>query len=665
MYKSKHMYQFKKCIALLLLLSAGFAANAQRTTDFNQINATLKHAFDHPARPAWQPRAAAPGEHLAGLLREIEQLKAGKTVTATRNQQPSLQTLALDTLIVGLFGNDTLTITGNWTHTGPIWVFNQGVLIFDNANVIDTGDVFVFGNGQLLADSSTLFFPQQYVYERGMTVVQNGYVRISNSSMNYSGYSHSLAVGENAVLEWNNVHQNDWTTCGLYTGGQVHINGCNLTGEFILNDSSVTSFVHADSLILWHQFPQTAVVNYSFPNGNAVYGYTFNNSTPGITGINYTVFADSCNTVWWAIMPVNGSDVTISNSDIRLVGAWFERGVTTSAYGIFNNSTYSSYTAPLSDRNLQLNNSTVGTWSFYVFDSSQVTIDSCQLGEAGTMGRSLVSANNMVLDGTGGYFWATDSSFTIATNSICLPTCRSEREGIFVMAYSFMPFAPPTAVGTSTVICVQNNLVADPVPYDGSVAWLAVMEQPDTSVVNSMVTLTGSAWINQGPLGNALDFDSYSMYWQLPNQSQNWFPISTNVTAEVSHATLANWNTNGLLPGTYVLKLVLHANSGDSVEGFKVIELLPNPLDVPGSSVSAGGAVVYPNPSAGYLAIALPVVHQDVTLHIYNAQGALVQAVPLTASRTELTLAGLPDGIYAWRLTGAQGAGTIVLRGNQ
>ncbi len=651
----------KGLVLFALLLPACFTVSAQHTTDFNQINTAIKNAFDHPGRPEWPQQTTAPGQHLNGLLHEMELLKAGKDVRTLRNQQPAAQTQALDTLIVGLLGNDTLTITGNWTHTGPIWVFNQGVLIFDHANVIDTGDVYVFGDGQLLADSSTLFFPQQYFYELRMVVVQNGYVRISNSSMNYSGFSHSLVSGENGVVEWNNVHQNDWTTCGLYTTGQVHINGCNLTGEYILADSSVTSFTHADSVILWHHFPQTAVVNYAFPNGSFVNSYTFNNSTPGISGVGYDVQVDSCNTVWWAIMPVNGSDVTLSNSDIRLIGAWFQRGDTTTAHGIFNNSTYTSYTAPLIDRNLQLNNSTVGTWSFYVFDSSQVAIDSCQLGEVGTQQRSVVAANNMLLDGTGGYFWATDTSFTIATNSICYSTCRSEREGIFVVAYSYLPFAPPTAVGTSTVICVQNNLVADPVPYDGSVAWLAVMEQPDTSVVNSNVTLTGSAWINQGPLGNVLDFDSYSMYYQLPSQSQNWFPISVHVTSEVSHAALANWNTNVLQPGTYVLKLVLYANSGDSVEGFKIIELLPNPLDVPASLAAANAAFMYPNPSAGFITIELPAMPQDVTLHIYNAVGALVKSMPLTAMRTTLALAELPGGIYAWRLTGAAGAGTLVL----
>lgn len=652
---------------LLLLISCCICIvlPAQQPHTFDVANAAIQNAFEKSRQPAVATTPAAPKnsmQPLFPLLRDMDILKSGKPVTELRNQQPSVQTQALDTLIVGLVPNDTVIITGNWTHTGPIWVFNDGVLIFDNATVQDTGDVYVFGNGQLWVDSSSLFFPQQYFYERVMVAVQNGYIRISNSSMHYSGLSHSLVSGGNAVVEWNNVHQNDWTTCGLYGSGQVHINGCNLTGEYILQDTSNTSFQHADSVILWHQFPETAVVNYAFPNGSTVYNYNFNNTTPGISGLDYQTYADSCNTVWWAIMPVNGSDVTLSNSDIRLVGAWFERGDTASAYGIFNNSSYVNYTAPLADRNLQLNNSDVGTWSFYVFDSSMVAIDSCQLGEVGTQQRSLVTANNTLVDGTGGYFWATDSSLTIASNSISLPTCRSEREGTFIVAYCFMPFTAPTAVGSSTLICVQDDLIADPVPYDASVAWLATMEQPDTSSVNSMIPVTGSAWIDQGPLGNPVDFSEYSMYWQLPSQSQNWFPIVQNVTSEVSHSLLGTWNTNSLQPGTYVLKLMLRANTADSVEGYKVVELLPNPLGVPNTLFGNNEAFIYPNPSAGMVTIELPQLPERATLHIYNSLGALVKTLPVQSNRGMLDLSDLPDGIYGWSLQGATGKGTLLLR---
>lgn len=86
--------------------------------------------------------------------------------------------MVADTIIVGAQINDTLVITGNFTHTGPILVFNNGVLIFNQATVVDTGEIYVFGNGKLFADSTLFTFPQQYIYERSLIVAQNGFVQI-------------------------------------------------------------------------------------------------------------------------------------------------------------------------------------------------------------------------------------------------------------------------------------------------------------------------------------------------------------------------------------------------------------------------------------------------------------------------------------------------------
>src|SRR5579872_3634957 len=82
--------------------------------------------------------------------------------------------MSLDTVYVGIKAHDTLRITGNYSHTGPIFVFNDGVLIIKNANVTNYGDVFVFGHGMLIADSSSLTFPQDYFYQRSLLVVQHG-----------------------------------------------------------------------------------------------------------------------------------------------------------------------------------------------------------------------------------------------------------------------------------------------------------------------------------------------------------------------------------------------------------------------------------------------------------------------------------------------------------
>lgn len=638
----------KKYLILLLpaLFIAAFVYAQQNNFQQDKINAALQNAFQQHTKQSQtvqQNHNNPNGTAVSGVLNLISEIKKVNSPADLRNS--SQQLLATDTLVVGFTPNDTVIISGNWTHTGPIWVFNDGVLIFDHANVIDTGDVYVWGSGKLLADSSSFFFPQNYFYERSLLVLQNSFVRFSNCSFNYSGMSHNLVISGNPTFEWENVHQNDWTTCGITGSPTLNIDGCNLSGEYILNDTCHASFNHADSLILWHQLPQTALINYSFPQGDTVYNYVFNNSVSGVSGLQYDVTADSCHTVWWALMPTNGSDVTVSNSDIRLIGAWFQRGDTATAHGIFNNSTYSNYITPLSDRNLHLINSTVSTWSLYVFDSSYVTIDSCQLGEVGTQQRAIVNSSNFILDGTGGYFWSTDSSFVVAANVISYSTCRSEKKATFVVAYSWLPFVPPMAIHNSKLISVQNTLVADPIPADASVVWMAKMDQPDTASVNANFAINGSAWINQGPGGNPEDFGSYSLYWQMPSQSANWYPIVVDSLNEVSHSALAMWNTNGLTPGTYILKQTLKNNYGDSVEGYKVIELLPNPAGV-NEMQQSNSVSVFPNPSNGKLIFTTAKTNGELVVR--NSIGELIFRKTITASQTEIDLTGVASGMYFW-----------------
>ncbi len=634
---------------LLLLSSLFFILQSicfAQTFPQDQINTILQSGFERHSlfNPNQVPAVNTNSSHLTPVLAQMDELKRGHNPTHIHNSYPQPQNN--DTLIVGLVPNDTLRITGNWTHTGPIYVFNTGVLIFHNATVIDTGDVYVFGNGKWIADSSSFFFPQKYFYERSFLVVENGTAHFGNCSLNYSGMSHGLTVAGHGTLDWENVHQNDWTTCGLSGHANLNIHKCNLSGEYILSDTATANFIHADTIILWHQLPSGALINYSFPNPNPVYNYVFDNATPGVAGLNYHVHVDSCSNVSWALMPVNGSDVTISNSTIRLIGAWFMNGDIATAHGIFNNSNYANTVIPLADRNLHLINTTVQTWSMYVFDSSQVTMDSCQFGEVGTQQRANVFAGNVLLDGTGGYFWATDSSFTSATNSICYSTCRSEKKAFFVLGYSWLPFSPPTAIHNSNLICVQNNLVSDPVPYDGSVAWLANIESPDTSGVNALVAINGSAWINQGPLGNPIDFGSYSLYWQNPVVSNTWYPIVVDSLIEISHGLLGNWNTTGFTTGTYLLKIVLKSNFNDSVEGLKVVTLLQNPFSV--NEISIMNAIsFYPNPFSTETILKSNKILDNASLIIFNAFGQVVKRMDgITGKEIIIQRGDLSAGIY-------------------
>ncbi|MCX6292401.1 MAG: T9SS type A sorting domain-containing protein [Bacteroidetes bacterium] len=574
------MTKFRLLIIFLSCISASSGQQVQSPVKFpvDDINNSLNQLSQQPLTSlkkennSFDPASVKSPFQLLKKMKELQNHPFRKGVLQNTIQQ-------IDTVLVGDVPNDTLVITGSYTHNGPVFVFNDGVLIVHNANVTNVGDVYVFGSGRILADSSSLFFPQQYFYERSLVVVQNSYVHMEACSLSYGGFSHNLLVADSAIFDVQQCYFNDWTTAGLYGHPLVNLHGVNLGGEYILTDHATATFNHVNTLILWHHFPDSSVINFSFPNGANVSNYVFNNSIPGISGIGYDVHADTCTGVGWGLMPVNGSDVTISNSSIRAVGAWFQHGDTVSVSGLVDNSNYTNFTAPLADRNLHFINSSVQTWSLYVFDTSRISISGCILGEVGCQGRSYASSSQFFLDGSGGYFWSTDTSLVIASSVSITSSVRSERNGIFVMGYSALTGGTASAIGNSVLIVVQSSLPQDPVAYDKAVAWLANIAQPASAYVNSMIPVTGSAWIDQGPLGSFMDFGSYSLYYQQQGTA-NWNPLVIDSTTEIRNGTLGSWNTDSLSPGNYFLKLVLSNNLGDSVEAVKSVTLLPSILSV-------------------------------------------------------------------------------------
>ncbi len=579
----------------------------------------------------------------SAILQKMEEVK---TMDFNKLSHPVGGAKVYDTVFVGLVPHDTLWITGVYNHQGPIFVFNDAVLVIHNAIVNNDGDLFVFGHGKVFADSSSITFPQQYFYQRTLLAVQNAYLYYNFCSFNYSGMSHGLFMGDSAHIDMVNVHNYDFTTAGLYGYSSVNIHGSNMGGEYIMSGNSTANFNHVDTLLLWHQFPNFSVVNYAFPQGDTVYGYHFNNGISGIAGINYNVNADSCHQVWWGMMPANGSDVTISNSTIRSIGALFERGDSVSVSGVNDNSSYTNFVMPVADRNLHLINSSVQTWSFYLTDTCIVNINNCNLGEVGTQQRSVVNANQLLLDGSGGYFWATDTSTTIAVNSTVYSTARSERHAIFLLAYSTMPYTGPTSIGNSVIASIQNTLAAEPLPYDGSVAWLENISASGTAHADSLINIGGSVWIDQGPNGQGawLDFASYSLYYQLQGNTA-WTAIVIDSALEIRNASLGRWNTCGLTPGTYVLRLVGRSNNNDTLEDFKLVNLLPAaPLSV-NENDDHITVSCFPNPAGNQLMIESSSASIQ-QIKIYDVPGKLVYQSDEKQNKISIDIHYLDKGVY-------------------
>jgi hypothetical protein len=77
--------------------------------------------------------------------------------------------------------------------------------------------------------------------------------------------------------------------------------------------------------------------------------------------------------------------------------------------------------------------------------------------------------------------------------------------------------------------------------------------------ISGVVTIQGTAFHPA--------FKAYGVSFAYdPNPTDTWFPIGERVTTPVSDGRLAVWDTSGLTPGTYQLRLTVYVEEGKTIE---------------------------------------------------------------------------------------------------
>jgi len=359
----------------------------------------------------------------------------------------------------------------------------------------------------------------------------------------------------------------------------------------------------------------------------------------------------------WGLMPAKGSDVTISNSKIRSVGLWFEGKDSINVNGFVDNSTYSNFTANLADRNLHFINTSVQTWSVYAFDTVNLNITGCILGEIGIMGRSKAQTNDIYVDGSGGYWWGTDTTLMIGAFSTAVNDVRSDRNAIFLFGYSTLNSGVASALSNSILMIVQSQLPQDPIPLDKSCVWYAYIGKPASSSVDTIVPVIGSAWIDKTPTSLLMDFAYYQMFYQKSGDTV-WHQANKKSFIEKRNDTLVAWNTHGLMAGAYNLKLILCDNTNDSnkVEAVKSINLLPAILNnIEEQTLSTFNSSVFPNPSHENAIVSFNLQNKsEVIFSIVDVYGRKISCISRSCERgvnsIKIDNTNLSKGIYYYRI---------------
>lgn len=475
-------------------------------------------------------------------------------------------------LVIGDTPAETLSITGYFYNEGNIVIINDGVLKVKNADFNLDGDIVIANQGEAIIDSSEINFIQHYIYHHSLLVVDSACFSITNSQTAFNGYQITFNIAGSAEINMQNVTNQDWITAVIQQTATAILRDIDgYTGEWLLAGDCYAQFKNADHLLTWYFFPYASVVDFDFPEDDTIYGFYLDSTLADVNGIGYHVEIDSSTDCMWATIPLEGSDVTIENSNLRVTGLMLEGTDTFVISGLVNGLDYSDWTLPISDRTYRLVNTTVQTWNLYPDDSTNVNLSSSIFGELCGYGDSYTLIQNAFCDGSGGHIEAAHRSLVGVISSSVFADIIIKNRGTCFLGNCAMPYGRIWATGASIMLIINTSFPEDPIPSDTSIVFVAVITAPSSGCIEDTIGIIGSAWIDKGPY-QPLVFGQYKLYFRKLGESI-LTPVSAEKLQEVRRNTLDYWNTTGLTEGDYELKLVLKDNAGDSVEAWKQISL--------------------------------------------------------------------------------------------
>ena len=612
------------------------------------------------------------------LSRDLEKLRPSsethhdrftpfRPITASARQ--SQRRLPNDLVIGQTDPNEVVTITGSYVLPGNLIIMNNGVLNLNNANFHIAGNLTILGNGRLNATGGAFTVLQGYAYEHGAQVLEKGRLHFNGVNFSSSGQSWGLGVADSAQYLLENSKISDgFITTGFSGRAAGFISNTQTSGEFLCFGENKLQFHGCDFLVLWLVLFDSSAVDMSLPSDSLLNGWRFSAAVPGVSGIPYAVAIDSCTNINWGLISYSGSDATFRNTRFRVAGLLFQQPVngllgpdSMVVRNITNGSRHADEVIAVPDRKLRLINSEVTTWNFYPADS-KLTIQNCVFGEMIAQGSARVIIDNSICDGSGGYVGAFDQSFTVIFRSLMNSQVISGGNAILVGVLSAFNSTEIDADEASIMVILNTATLVEPQAHTAAIIFQGQLP-PVEGRTESMVALIGTVRLLAGPL-NPIRLQAYKVEYAQNFEQPLWQPTDGLHTQPVVNDTLALWNTVGLRPGPYALRLTMYHSFGDSLafDSYARLEQV-----ITGVHSSEGFAPLqfalaqnYPNPFNPVTTIryALPKT-AHVRLKIFDVLGREVATVVdefQSAGIKDVRIDGraLAGGIYFYSLTAGE-----------
>ncbi|UCH90038.1 MAG: hypothetical protein JSV49_05185, partial [Thermoplasmata archaeon] len=416
-----------------------------------------------------------------------------------------------------IIGSGQVQVNGILNLTGNLLISNQGKFVVDNGVFRIKGDdthILANRNGNMKFQNYSLFhYEMTYLHQHALVLYDDAGIEIEQTHISHSGSSGTIIMYDNSYYTVLNSTYSDWKTWYLHDDNFLKLENVYIGGDIVFYGGATMEFINTMGIMPWLYFGSGAVVDYSFPIDDPLtpVSASINNSTPGISGIPWSFSAVNCYSIAWGINPYPGSNVTVRNSELKMILFRFVGDHQMDIEGVLvNNMSYSDLTFPIWDRTLRLVNTSVNWWKVDIHEGFRLNATSIRFSEMVVAHNSVGHLYNSTCEGQtvhlgaqeeayvhfeSGEVWSYTSVWANAT-MILRDSIVDYRKGEYTYQTRNL------AHGNSRLYCLNTSFgyetapsESEPEAMDNALVMYLTLDFPGAVKPRDVVEFSGSAWI--------------------------------------------------------------------------------------------------------------------------------------------------------------------------